>query len=83
MKLKFCPECKRTEIEDITETSHGKLLYQYGTPRLFRCKKCDFTNTLFPEKEVKLKSKFNPALMKFEPDLEELSVNKIKSSKKK
>ena len=53
MKLKFCPKCGNTAIEDVTETTQEKMLYHYGSPRLYKCKKCGFINTLFPETDKK------------------------------
>ena len=53
MKIKFCPKCKSTEIEDVTEQINNSLLSNYSAPRIFKCKKCGFENQLFPEKEIK------------------------------
>jgi len=57
MKTKICPKCRSKEIEDITEKAHGELMYfPYGSPRLYRCSKCGFTNAIFPEiEEINLK----------------------------
>lgn len=59
MKTKFCPKCKSIEIEDITEKALGELMYfPYGSPRLYKCIKCGFTNAVFPEIEEKELKKF-------------------------
>ena len=50
MGIKFCPKCGSSDIEDITEKAPGELMYYpYGSPRLYRCTKCGFTNAVFPE----------------------------------
>jgi ribosomal protein L37AE/L43A len=42
MKVKFCPKCRSTEIE----------LSTGGLTGMWECRKCGFTGTLFPEKEI-------------------------------
>jgi len=50
MGIKFCPKCRSSEIEDITETAHGELMFfPHASPRLYKCTKCGFTNSIFPE----------------------------------
>ncbi|MBU1136085.1 MAG: hypothetical protein ABIG37_00045 [Nanoarchaeota archaeon] len=44
MRIKFCPKCKSYEIE----------LMVGGEIGLYRCKKCGFSGSIFPEKEIKL-----------------------------
>ncbi|MEK6823708.1 MAG: hypothetical protein AABY06_01615 [Nanoarchaeota archaeon] len=53
MKLKFCPKCGNTSIEDVTEKINDSLLSHYSAPRIFKCKRCGFENQIFPEKEIK------------------------------
>jgi len=43
MRIKFCPKCRGEEIGMIAG----------GLIGLWECKKCGFSGTIFPEKEVK------------------------------
>ncbi|MBI2056811.1 hypothetical protein HYT91_00990 [Candidatus Pacearchaeota archaeon] len=54
MKVKVCPKCRSTEIEDVTEKETGEIGYfPYASPRLYKCIKCNFANAIFPEIEEK------------------------------
>lgn len=64
MKIKFCPKCGGIEIEDVTETAQEKMLYHYGSPRLYKCKECEFVNTFFPEADKEKIEKIKKKLRK-------------------
>jgi len=44
MKVKFCPECGETDLVMVAGGGIG----------MWKCKKCKFQGSIFPEKEIKL-----------------------------
>jgi len=47
MRIKFCPKCKNTDL----------IMVAGGNIGLFECKKCRFRSSIFPEREIKIKTK--------------------------
>ena len=50
--VKFCPKCRSIEIE-VANQSEFKILGDIGIPTVYKCKKCKFSSSLFPEIELK------------------------------
>tara|TARA_Y100000310_G_scaffold207483_1_gene208027 strand:+ start:5163 stop:5339 length:177 start_codon:yes stop_codon:yes gene_type:complete len=50
MKVKFCPKCE--EDIDIVMVAGGNI-------GMWECKKCNYRSSIFPEKEIKLKTDKN------------------------
>ena len=47
MKVKFCPKCKNTDL----------VMVAGGNIGMWKCKKCGFRGSIFPELETKEKIK--------------------------
>jgi ribosomal protein L37AE/L43A len=45
MRVKFCPKCKSTDL----------VMMAGGNIGIWKCKKCSYQGSVFPEKEIKLK----------------------------
>jgi len=50
MNIKFCPRCKSKKLEEIREGKFPGMPYHYAAPNYYRCLKCGFTSSIFPEK---------------------------------
>ena len=59
MDVKICPKCKNEKLEVIKEGKMpGKTYMPYGASNWYKCIKCGFESSMFPEVNVKaLKSK--------------------------
>ena len=47
MKIKFCPRCEETD----------SIMVAGATVGMWECKKCRYRSSVFPEKEIKQKTK--------------------------